>query len=115
MVNKDTITKVAQQLEPLYMVCDDSDRPDNIVSCYPKVEQISDILNLLVELLLPGKFSPTFTDTDRLSNFFDRGLNNVWQLLQPEVVKAIPFRWRSSGRKDALEALSEDQWRPSCS
>lgn len=108
-MNKNTISEVAEALEPLYTVCDDSDRPDNIVSCYPKVDRVASFLQQGVELLLPGKFSPSKKDTARLSMFFDRSLKSLWQLMEPEFETAIPFRWLSSGRKEKTKPLSKEE------
>ena len=91
------VETVSKRLEPMYTVCDESDRPDNIVSCYPKIDTVVDALVVLIEVMLPGKFSPRPEETANLENFLNELLVEAWETLQPEIEKAIPFRWAGAG------------------
>ena len=109
-VNKNSVAEAANQLEPLYTLCDDSDRPDNIVSCYPKVDNVVQALAILIEVMLPGKFSPSPKDTSNFNRFLEKHLQEAWQILQPEIAKALPFRWKGadSKTKDVEEKSLEE-------
>jgi len=96
-VDSETVAQTVEALEPLYTVCNETDRPENIVSCYPKVESVIDSLLAFIEVMLPGKFSPNQEDTENLPDFLSSLLNYAWESLQPEIEKALPFRTVSTG------------------
>ncbi len=96
-VDSERIAETVEKLEPLYTVCNKTDCPETIVSCYPKVEAVLESLHALIEVMLPGKFSPNPEDTENLPDFLNSLLNYAWERLQPQVEKALPFRDISSG------------------
>ncbi len=92
-IDKKRVGQAADSLEKLFSLCDKTDQPENIVSCYPKVENIVSGLQSLMEVMIPGKFSPRPEDTVDINRFLRRLIGFSWEALQPEIEKAIPFRW----------------------
>jgi len=96
-VDGEKIIETVELLEPLYANCNQTDRPENIVSCYPKVDAVVASLQALIEVMLPGKFSPNPEDTENLPAFLSSLLNYAWENFQPQMEKALPFRTVSTG------------------
>ncbi|MFT5123132.1 MAG: serine O-acetyltransferase [Kiritimatiellia bacterium] len=81
-----------ERLLPLYK--DDSvDRPENILSSYPSSARIIDGLEVLIDLVLPGRFSSDAIAMEDFSVFLMRRLSHAWRILRPELQRAVPFRW----------------------
>jgi serine O-acetyltransferase len=69
------------------------DRPDSIVGSYPNAIHIVEALKILIDVMFPGKMSPGAVDRQRLDAFLARRIRQGLRLLEPEIVRALPFRW----------------------
>ena len=79
-------------LLPLYAVSPE-DRPDSIVGSYPNNLKIVAALSALVDVVFPGKMSHNAVHRAELPRFLQKRLGEVSRLLQPELERALPFRW----------------------
>lgn len=84
----DTVAK----LQPLYTDAKE-DIPENILSEYPDASQVVEALEVMIDLLLPGRMSPGTICMDEFSVFLLRRLTHSWRLLRPQIERALPFRW----------------------
>lgn len=83
---------VTTSLMPLYST-HGADRPDAILGEYPNASHIVEGLKVLIDVMLPGKMTAGAMDPDDLPVFMFRRLAESWRYLQPEIERAIPFRW----------------------
>jgi serine O-acetyltransferase len=97
MSTTDQIQKTAAELLPLYVKSGD-DLPDRPLWAHPEIDQIVEALRILSDILFPGKHNPEPVDFEA---FFIQQLTHVTEILQPEIEKALPFRWM--GAADAHE------------
>jgi serine O-acetyltransferase len=93
-------------LRPLYCT-DQTDRPDSLLCGYPDPERIIESLQVLIDLLLPGRSAPSDIDPDDFGVFLLRRLSAAWRGLRPSIEKAIPFRWKgaSASSRKALSSV----------
>lgn len=80
------------RLLPLYKDSTE-DRPECIHTNLPNPKLVIKSLRLLIDVLFPGRDSKRFSQSDALDDFFERTLTLVWDILRPEIEKAIPYRW----------------------
>ncbi|MEA2068269.1 MAG: serine O-acetyltransferase EpsC [Verrucomicrobiota bacterium] len=88
----DTIKKIeetAEALIPLYAQ-KEADLPDRPLWEHPELDQVIEALRIVSDILFPGKYIPEPTD---FKEFFVQQLENSAEILQPEIAKALPFRW----------------------
>lgn len=64
--------------------------PDRPLWEHPELDQVIEALRILSDILFPGKHMPEPTD---FRGFFIKQLKNVSEILEPEIEKAMPFRW----------------------
>jgi len=91
------IQKTATELLPLYSKTEE-DLPDRPLWEHPEIGQVTEALRILSDVLFPGKYNPEPID---FQGFFIHQLTHVCEILQPEIEKALPFRWM--GAADAHE------------
>ena len=84
--------KTAKQLAKLYST-EHADHPENVLWNYPAAEQVVKALKILVRVMFPG-LAPI--DNGELEPYFEKQLDEVADLLAPEIECAIPFRWQSA-------------------
>lgn len=89
MKTNQQIKKTAAQLLQLYS-SEEADRPDRPLWQHPEIDQVVEALRIVSDVLFPGRHIPEPIDFER---FFIEQLENVMELLHPEIVKALPFRW----------------------
>jgi serine O-acetyltransferase len=89
MSTTEQIQKTAAALLPLYVKSED-DLPDRPLWEHPELNQIVEVLQLLSDVLFPGKRNPEPAD---FQGFFIHQLTHVVEILHPEVEKSLPFRW----------------------
>ena len=83
------IQKTALELQPLYSQ-QEADLPDRPLWQHPEIEQVTNSLRILSDVLFPGRHIPEPSD---FQSFFVQQLKNVVEILQKETEKALPFRW----------------------
>ncbi len=69
------------------------DTPDSIVGSYPNTMQIVRALKVFIDVMFPGKMSPGAILHKNLKGFLEKRLREGAKLLQPEIERALPFRW----------------------
>ncbi len=89
MSTTEQIQKTARELLPLYSQTE-TDLPDQPLWEHPEIAQVTEALRILSDILFPGKYIPEPVDFEA---FFIQQLENVAETLQPEIAKALPFRW----------------------
>ena len=89
MTTTEQIRKTAGELLPLYSQTE-ADLPDQPLWEHPEIAQVVEALRILSDVLFPGKYIPEPVDFEQ---FFIQQLENSAEILQPEIAKALPFRW----------------------
>ncbi len=97
MNTNEQIQKTAKELLPLYSQAE-ADLPDQPLWQHPEIGQVVEALRVVSDVLFPGKHIPEPADFE---DYFVQQLENVAEILQPEIEKALPFRWM--GAADAHE------------
>ena len=70
------------------------DRPDGLMRGYPNPKNIVTILQLFLDVVLPGKFDTASVSAKPLRSYLQGKITRGSRLLAGEVVKALPFRWK---------------------
>jgi serine O-acetyltransferase len=83
------IQKTAGELVPLY-THSDTDLPDRPLWEHPEIAQVTEAQRILSDILFPGKYIPEPVD---FLAYFVQQLENIAEILQPEIERALPFRW----------------------
>lgn len=81
------------------------DRPDSLLQGYPNPCKVVHALQLLHNVMFPGKWDPETVPYDRLEAFLADKLDQVREVLLPELRRALPFRWK--GKAWMTEGFSE--------
>ena len=68
----------------------EADLPDRPLWEHPEIGQVTEALRIVSDILFPGKFIPAPVD---FRKYCIEQLENVAEILQPEIEKALPFRW----------------------
>ncbi len=89
MKTTEQIQKTADALLPLYSQTE-ADLPDQPLWHHPEIIQVIEALRIVSDVLFPGKHMPEPSDFEA---YFVQQLENVAEILQPEIAKALPFRW----------------------
>lgn len=69
------------------------DTPRSVLGRHPNPVHVVQALQVLLDVMMPGKMSPGSVPHEDLSIFLMRRLSRVWGLLRPEIELALPFRW----------------------
>lgn len=81
------------------------DRPDNVLWNYPSAPRLVEALKILIHILFPQLTPP---DPDDLLSYFKTQLEQVHERLVPELIRALPFRWRAeSARHEKITPLED--------
>jgi serine O-acetyltransferase len=83
------IEKTARALVPLY-AREDADLPDRPLWSHPELDQVIEVLRILSDVIFPGKHIPEPAD---FRSYFIKQLKTAAEILEPEIEKALPFRW----------------------
>ena len=86
------ICNTVAELLPTYSKAD-ADRADSVLGACPDTARIIEALQILIDVLLPGRMTPGTIAFDELGVFLMKRLSHAWRLLRPEIERAIPFRW----------------------
>ncbi|MCF7818602.1 MAG: hypothetical protein K9M54_12050 [Kiritimatiellales bacterium] len=86
------IQKTVADLVPLYSQAE-ADLPDRPLWEHPEIDTVIESLRILSDILFPGKYMPEPSDFRR---FFIQQLENVVEILQQEIAKALPIRWKGA-------------------
>jgi len=92
MNTNEQIQKTASELLPLYSQTE-ADLPDRPLWQHPEIAQVVEALRIISDVLFPGKHIPEPTDFE---GYFIQQLENAAEILQPEIEKALPFRWMAA-------------------
>ena len=99
---RDLIEKLAGKLSLLYKDSGE-DLPECICRNAPNTQKIIEALKLLIDIMLPGRRTRVLIEAESFSVFLEHTLARVWNILRPEIIRAIPFRWK--GRAALEEGL----------
>ncbi len=91
------INETAKKLAELYATGHE-DRPDNVLWNYPAADQVVNALKTLIHIMFPGIYS---SEAENLEFLFSKQLQEVSDLLLPEIERAIPYRWLAAAEQDA--------------
>lgn len=97
-VRGDVLDEIVDRLTASYSDCDE-DRPDSVIGCYPNSQKIIEALKTLIDLLFPGKLSHTPVHRRGLPAYLRTRTTRALRLLQPEIERALPFRWKGEAAK----------------
>jgi len=86
------IQKTTDELLPLYSQAE-ADLPDRPLWQHPEIGRVVEVLRIVSDVLFPGKSNPEPSD---FQGFFIQQLENIEKILQPEIEKALPFRWMAA-------------------
>ena len=100
MKTTEQIQNAANELLPLYSQTE-ADLPDRPLWRHPEIARVVEVLRIVSDVLFPGKSNPEPND---FQGFFIQQLGNAAEILQPEIEKALPFRWMAAA--DAHEKRS---------
>ncbi|MEM7391512.1 MAG: serine O-acetyltransferase EpsC [Verrucomicrobiota bacterium] len=95
----DNLYETVRSLIPLYSRSAE-DRANSLLACYPDFAKIIEALKTLIDIMLPGRMTSDSVCADDFGLFLTRRLSQAWRMLQPEIEKAIPFRWKSETALD---------------
>lgn len=109
--NKDYISKSVAELIPLYSESG-TDRPDSVVGSYPNSLNVVQALKGFIDVMIPGRMTSGRLECFNLPQFLHHRLIEGRSKLQPEVERAIPFRWigeasREEGVYQTVDACEE--------
>ncbi len=98
--------QIADRLSRLYSVGHE-DRPDNVLWNYPAAPQVVRALKALIHVMFPGLYTSEGND---LRAGFIREINDVSELLLPEIERAIPYRWLAAAETgtEATDSVEEE-------
>jgi len=91
-MQKKTTRQIAEELAGLYST-EHKDHPENVLWNYPAPDRIVKALKILIHVMFPG-MAPS--EDEALEPHFEQQLNDVASLLQPELERALPFRWQGA-------------------
>jgi serine O-acetyltransferase len=89
---REVVAGTVARLLPLYSEIEE-DQPDTIHHADPNPCEVISALTRLIDIMFPGRNSGGLSEVGELSAFLGSSLVQVWEQLQPEIEKAIPFRW----------------------
>jgi len=92
------LCEAVARLRPLYHDGPE-DRPDSLLRDYPDPLEVVAGLEVLIDLLFPGRRRSTDISADELGVFLTRRLSTAWRHLRPELEKALPFRARGAAAR----------------
>ena len=86
------ICRTVRHLAPLYNLVD-ADAPDALLANAPSPNNVVEALQILLDVMLPGKISATSVPGSELGVFLVRRIGEAWHLLRREIRLALPYRW----------------------
>jgi serine O-acetyltransferase len=98
--------KTVQALLEHYEVTSEDD-PRNVLGALPNPTHITEALQALIDVVLPGRFSHGDCRKDELECFLRARLTRAEELLSSEIALAIPFRWEGRAVKDAKTKVAK--------
>ncbi|MCB0322049.1 MAG: serine acetyltransferase [Bdellovibrionales bacterium] len=87
------IERTVRGLLPLYAE-DEQDSPRRVLRGYPRPQRIVEAQRFLLATLFPGAI-PELEDKP-LQELLSDSLHRAWELLEAEVERALPFRWKGA-------------------
>jgi serine O-acetyltransferase len=93
---KSAATKSDPVLQDLLTLFHDNggDRPDGLMRGYPNPRNVVEALQLLIDVIIPGKFDTELLDKKSLSAYLKEKMAKGSVKLEKEIVRAIPMRWK---------------------
>lgn len=91
-----------------------SDRPDSLMLGYPNPRRVVESLQLFLDVIIPGKFDTESLERKKpLKSYLEDKIKRGSRLLEKELGRAIPFRWRGEaahveGKKQPAIAIDEE-------
>ena len=89
------IDEIIQELTPLYSE-GDQDLPDQLLWKHPDIGQIQQLQQQMINLLFPGRSGEIPED---LATFFEKQLTALYEPLEKEIEKALPYRWKAASKE----------------
>ena len=96
------INETAKKLAGLYATGHE-DRPDNVLWNYPSLDRVVGALKTLIHMMLPGIYA---SKSEKLETFFTKQIQEVSDLLLPEIERTVPYRWLAAAEQ-GLESVSD--------
>jgi serine O-acetyltransferase len=96
------INETAKKLAGLYATGHE-DRPDNVLWNYPSADRVVSALKALIHMMFPGIYA---SESEELEPFFTQQLQDVSDLLLPEIERAVPYRWLAAAEQ-GVEPVSD--------
>ena len=105
------IRAAVTELVPLYSD-GETERPSSCCRSYPNSPRIVEALRILIDVMQPGRLQADADPDEAIDLLLTRQLAQAWDLLLPEIEKAISFRWRgqaarSEGKVADVEPAAE--------
>lgn len=101
------LDELVGELVKLY-VEDADDRPDGLVTAYPRPGKVIHALQIFLDVLFPGKISHERVTPRNLPVFLRRRILEGSKYLLPEIERAIPLRWRGQAARTEGAEETED-------
>ena len=95
---EDLVPTIARELLSTYSA-DNNDSPAQILTHLPDPAKVIIAQHRLLDVFLPGKIGNEPRSYDVLEGYLNEKLTSVFQVLEPEIVKALPFRWQGAAAK----------------
>lgn len=101
------VADTVQSLLPLYSR-NSEDAPEGVLAQAPVSEHVTDALRMLIDVMLPGRLPAARLEDEELKLYLTRHLDQAWTLLQPEIERAIPYRWIGQAARCEGQDRTED-------
>lgn len=99
--------EMLDRLVASYSDCDE-DRPDSVLGCYPNSQKIIEALKTLIDMLFPGKLSHKPVHRRGLKGYLRARAARAFELLLPEIERALPFRWKGeAARREGAQPIAD--------
>lgn len=98
---KKEIQKIVDELIPLYSQSEE-DTPSQVLWHHPEIRNVINIHEKIINLLFPGKY---MTHPQDINSFFIKQVALIETDLKKEIIKAIPYHWKSAALKNKEKNL----------
>jgi len=104
---RDMLCETIDRLIPLY---DETERdaPESVQTCNPDSEKVIRALQIVIDVLLPGRMSSEHIEPGDFRVVLFRRLSAAWRFLRPEIEQVIPLRWLGEAALMGGEGVKQD-------
>lgn len=104
---KEVIAATVAKLTPLYLE-DGEDSPMRLLANSPQPQQAIKAQKIFLSVMLPGKFSSSALPEASFPQYLQQSLEQGSEILRPEIVRAIPFRWLGAADRGENSVVKVD-------